>query len=458
MAESDYLEHLAVVGERYARALDAAGFDGVILDAGASHYYFLDDQAAPWRPNPHFAQWLPGESCPNSCLVIRAGERPRLYFYQPADYWHQPPEVPGWTGDAMEILVFADLVELQSAVAAAAARSNRMARIAERPAGPDLQVVTDNPAPLIAALSYERARKTPFEIRCMAAATAAAVRGHEAARSAFAAGSSEFEIHLAYLAAAGQISEELPYSSIVALNEHAGVLHYQHYDRTPPAVRRSFLIDAGASHRGYAADVTRTYAVPAAPDGDLFASLVAAMDAAQQKLTAAIRPGVDYLQLHETAHRAVGHILADHGVVTCSADAAFANGLTRTFLPHGLGHLLGLQTHDVGGLQADAAGTPRPPPAEYPALRLTRRVEEDQVFTIEPGLYFIPLLLDEARRAATARDVAWHLVDRLLPFGGIRIEDNVLVTSAAVRNLTREAFAEVLTGARTQSANRAERA
>jgi Xaa-Pro dipeptidase len=458
MAEPDYLEHLAVVGERYARALEGAGFDGVILDAGASHYYFLDDQAAPWRPNPHFAQWLPGETCPNSCLLVRPGEKPRLYFHQPADYWHQPPAVPGWTGDAMEILVFADLAELQSAVAAAAARSNRMARIAELPAGPEMPGVTDNPPPLIARLSFERARKTPFEIRCMSAATAAAVRGHEAAREVFATGGSEFDIHLAYLAAAGQISEELPYSSIVALNEHAGVLHYQHYDRAPPAVRRSFLIDAGATNRGYAADVTRTYSVATAPDGERFGALVAAMDEAQQALTAAIRPGLEYLALHESAHRAVGRILADHGVVTCSAEAAFENGLTRTFLPHGLGHLLGLQTHDVGGLQADAAGTPKPPPSEYPALRLTRRVEEDQVFTIEPGLYFIPMLLDEARRSPNARDVDWSLVDRLLPFGGIRIEDNVLVTSTGVRNLTREAFVQFETKARTHSASRAERA
>jgi Xaa-Pro dipeptidase len=458
MAEPDYLEHLTVVGDRYARALDAAGFDGVILDAGTAHYYFLDDQAAPWRPNPHFAQWLPGVSCPNSCLLVRPGERPRLYFHQPADYWHQPPEVPGWTGDAMEILVFADAGELRSAVAAAAARSNRMARIAELAASPDMGGVTDNPAPLIAHLSFARAQKTPFEIRCMAAATAAAVRGHEAARSMFLAGGSEFEIHLAYLAAAGQVSEELPYSSIVALNAHAGVLHYQHYDRTPPVVRRSFLIDAGASHRGYAADVTRTYSVSAAPDGDLFGSLVAAMDDAQQALTAAIRPGIDYLGLHEDAHRAVGRILAEHGVVTCSAEAAFANGLTRVFLPHGLGHLLGLQTHDVGGLQADAAGTPKPPPTAYPALRLTRRVEVDQVFTIEPGLYFIPLLLDEARRSPTARDVDWSRIERLLPFGGIRIEDNVLVTADGIRNLTREAFALAVTGSRTQSTGSAERA
>jgi Xaa-Pro dipeptidase len=440
MAEPDYLHHLSVLDARFAAALEAAGCDAAIIDAGVPRNYFLDDQSPTWRPNPHFAQWLPGEICPQSSLLIRPGERPRLYFHRPADYWHQPPEIPAWVGDAMEILVFADADDLHRALAAAAAGSNRMARIAETPHDPELVGIRDNPAELLARLHYVRAAKTPFEVRCMASATERAVRGHRAAAEAFAAGGSEFEIHLRYLAAAGQTSEELPYSSIVAQNAHAGLLHYQHHDRDPPAVRRSFLIDAGACFRGYAADVTRTYAVTDAPDGTLFAALVAALDDAQRGLIASIRPGLDYLDLHISAHRAIARILADHGVVNCTPDAAFDAGITRSFLPHGLGHLLGLQTHDVGGLQADPAGTPRPPPPEYPALRLTRTIEVDQVFTIEPGLYFIPLLLDALRQSPASGLVDWTVVERLLPFGGIRIEDNVVVTAEGIRNLTRDAF------------------
>jgi Xaa-Pro dipeptidase len=441
MAEPEYLDHLSVLDARFTAALEAAGFDGVIIDAGVPRNYFLDDQSPAWHPNPHFTQWLPGALCPRSSLLVRPGERPRLYFHGPADYWHQPPEAPAWVGDAMEILVFGDADELDRALAAAAAGSNRMARIAETPTGSDRSGISDNPAGLLARLHFDRAVKTPFEICCMAAATERAVRGHRAAAAAFAAGASEFEIHLGYLAAAGQTSEELPYPSIVAQNAHAGLLHYQHYDREPPSLRRSFLIDAGASFRGYAADITRTYAVAEAPDGVLFAGLVAALDDAQRELVAAIRPGLDYVDLHVSAHRAIARVLAEHRIVTCSPEAAFDAGITRSFLPHGLGHLLGLQTHDVGGLQADPQGTPRPAPAEYPALRLTRPIDVGQVFTIEPGLYFIPLLLDELRGSSAAGSVDWGLVERLLPFGGIRIEDNVLVTAEGVRNLTRDAFA-----------------
>jgi Xaa-Pro dipeptidase len=438
MAEPDYLDHIATLRARWSRALAAEGFDGAVVAAGDGRNYFLDDQSPPWRANPHFAQWLPGEACPRSMLLIRPAERPRLYFHQPADYWHQPPAIPDWIGDALEILVFADADRLQRAVMADAG-SNHIARVAEAPGSGTV----DNPPGLLARLHWDRAVKTPFEIRCMREATARAVRGHRAAQAAFQAGCSEFEIHLRYLAAARQTSEELPYPSIVAQNEHAGVLHYQHYDRDPPATRRSFLIDAGATARGYAADVTRTYAAVDAPQGDRFEALVQALDAAQRALIEQIRPGLPYPALHEQAHGAIARILVEHGIARCSADAAFESGLTRTFLPHGLGHLLGLQTHDVGGLQADAAGTPAPPAPQYPALRLTRTIEAGQAFTIEPGLYFIPLLLEEAAGSPNRKLVDWSAIEALRPFGGIRIEDNVLVGVETVQNLTREAFAAV---------------
>ena len=90
-------------------------------------------------------------------------------------------------------------------------------------------------------------------------------------------------------------------------------------------------------------------------------------------------------------------MLRDHKIVTCSADEAVSTGITRGFLPHGLGHLLGLQVHDAGGRLADTAGRKREPPAQDPYLRLTRTLQPGVVFTIEPGLYFIP---DAAARAA----------------------------------------------------------
>ena len=117
-------------------------------------------------------------------------------------------------------------------------------------------------------------------------------------------------------------------------------------------------------------------------------------------------------------------------------------GVTRAFLPHGLGHLLGLQVHDVAGL-IDNDGVPIPRPEGHPALRLTRVLEPGNVLTVEPGLYFIDTLLEKWRAGPDASMIDWDRVDALRPYGGIRIEDNVLVQDDGCDDLTRRAFAEL---------------
>ncbi len=128
-------------------------------------------------------------------------------------------------------------------------------------------------------------------------------------------------------------------------------------------------------------------------------------------------------------------------MVKTSADEAIERRLTSAFFPHGVGHLLGLQVHDVGGHQASLEGGEAKPPEEHPFLRNTRILEPGQVVTIEPGIYFIPLLLEPHRAGDGAAAVDWDLVDRLLPHGGIRIEDNVVCTEDGPDDLTRPLIA-----------------
>src|SRR5690606_2567169 len=132
---------------------------------------------------------------------------------------------------------------------------------------------------------------------------------------------------------------------------------------------RSFLIDAGASHCGYAADITRTHA---SDPGSEFQALVDAVNAAQQAMCAAVRAGADYRQLHVKAHLALMAILRDFGVLRVSAEAALATGVSAAFFPHGLGHLIGLQVHDVAGFAASDRGGTIAPPQGHPYLRMTR--------------------------------------------------------------------------------------
>jgi Xaa-Pro dipeptidase len=273
----------------------------------------------------------------------------------------------------------------------------------------------------------------------MREATRIGVAGHLAAERAFRQGAAEYDILLAFLAAVRQPEAELPYPPIIGLNDHAATLHYQRRETRAPARPLSLLIDAGAGCRGYASDITRTWAM----SPGLFSSLIDGMHALQLELCEAVVPGADWRDLHFSAHRLVAKLLRDAGVIRMDPEEALATGVSAAFLPHGLGHLLGVQVHDVAGFRPAPGAPPIEKPPGHPALRLTRRLEPGMVVTVEPGLYFIDSLLEKLKAGPHAAAVNWPLVERIAPFGGIRIEDNVVVTANGHDNLTRIAFADV---------------
>src|SRR5205085_751466 len=138
--------------------------------------------------------------------------------------------------------------------------------------------------------------------------------------------------------------------------------------------------------------------------------------------------GMPYEALHDESHRQAAGVLREVGISKLPVDELVACGITRAFYPHGLGHSLGLQCHDVGCAL-------RPPRAENSFLRNTTEVAARQVFTIEPGIYFIDALLAPLRDSP---DIDWKLVGALAALGGVRIEDDVVVRESGIRNLTRE--------------------
>jgi Xaa-Pro dipeptidase len=427
-----YAGHLREMTARADRALSAHGYDGLIIASGGLRYLYLDDNSYPFKPNPRYRSWAP-DGTPDCFVVYRPGSRPTLVFHQPDDYWYLPPALPEgyWVG-SFDLRVVRSPAELRQSTGGA----GRWAVLGELSAATE-GLGDHDPAGLTTLLDYARAAKTPYEIECMARASAAGVRGHRAAEAAFRAGATEYEVHLNYCRAAGAREEELPYNNIIAFDTHAAVLHYQHLDRQRAPAIRSFLIDAGAQFAGYSSDITRTYA---AADGE-FQALIHALDTAQQMLAELVRPGKDYRDIHLASHHAIAEILVEHGIVKGTAEAAVAGGVTSVFFPHGIGHLLGLMVHDAGGFMAGPAGGTRPRPEGHPYLRLTRNLENGFVVTIEPGIYFIESLLAKAAADERGRTIDWKRVEALKPFGGIRIEDNVVAGAGAPRNLTREAFA-----------------
>jgi len=430
-----YAQHIATLRARADNALSLGGFDHLMIAASTPLRKFLDDQDYPFVANPHFRHWLPLTDAPGSWVVYTPGHKPKLIFVQPRDYWHVVPAAPsGYWVDQFDIIIVRTATE-----AVAVLPKGKRAVIA--PNCPEIDgVEVNNPQPVLDYLHWHRSYKTPYELELMREASRVGTRAHRAAEKAFRAGESELGIHMAYLAAARQIDAELPYASIVGLNEHGAVLHYTNFDRLPPKQSRSFLIDAGGSAAGYASDITRTYAASGHSE---FQALIDSVEKAQLGFVAKVKAGQSYPELHIHAHHVLADVLRAHGVIRMSAESAVQSGVSATFFPHGLGHPIGLQVHDVAGFQANENGGSIPRPEGHPYLRMTRVLEPGMVVTIEPGLYFIDMLLEELRSKPEAKDIDWAKVDAFRPYGGIRIEDDVVCTHGEPENLTRAAFAKL---------------
>ncbi|MEP6940360.1 MAG: Xaa-Pro dipeptidase [Rudaea sp.] len=430
-----YPGHLVTLQQRSDNALARAGFDHLVVAAGTPRQHFLDDRPYPFAPNPHFTHWLPVTRAPGSWLIHAPGKKPKLVYLQPQDYWHVVPDAPaGYWVEHVDIAIIRSAAEARAHLPANLARC---AIVGEDNAAID-GVVPNNPEVVLNYLHYHRSIKTEYELAMMRVASRLGARAHRAAEVAFRAGASEYDINTAYLNAVHETENELPYSNIIALNQHGAVLHYTDLNRAPPAHSDSFLIDAGASYHGYAADITRTHAAAHATE---FQALIDAVDVAQRGFVAQVRAGANYPELHLNAHHVLAGILKDQGFIRMSAEAAVDTGTSSAFFPHGLGHLIGLQVHDVAGFQKDDTGGTIEKPTGHPYLRLTRKVEPGMAMTIEPGIYFIEMLLAELKATAHGADVDWGKVDRFRHYGGVRIEDDVVCTAAEPENLTRDAFA-----------------
>jgi Xaa-Pro dipeptidase len=428
------LDHVAELGSRYALVLAEQGWDAVAIHSGSiAKRTAFDDQYWPLRPVPHWQHWSPLAEA-DCALVVRAGRKPKLLRMAAGSFWEKPapPESDAFL-EAFDVEPIGDASGVGQHLGA-----GRVAFVGEdlaRGASWGIDAANVCPPALVAALDGLRAIKTAYEVACIAEANRRARAGHEALREAFGAGeASELDLHLGYLRATAQDDWETPYKNIVALGPNAATLHHVAYGRR--AAKReaeSLLVDAGATCRGYCADITRTWVKGSGAAAGAFAQIVAGVEAMQQRLCAGVRVGMSYERLHDESHRDVAAILREVGLVRASVDETVAAGVTRAFYPHGLGHSLGLQTHDVGCAL-------RRPRADNTFLRNTTDVAAGQVFTIEPGIYFIEALLGPLRAGPAPSIVDFRVVDALAPLGGVRIEDDLHVVGGdrIVRNLTRE--------------------
>lgn len=288
------------------------------------------------------------------------------------------------------------------------------------------------PAKLRDALDELRAVKTEGELALMRRANDVSGKAHLAVMKATKPGLREYELQAVFDAACLKAGlKHLAYPSIVAAGVNGAVLHYRK-NNAPLKSGDLLLIDAGAELGGYAADITRTYPINGRftrRQRDVYSVVLEA----QKACIAKARPGVNSADLHVFSMRVIAEGLKSLGLLKGSTDSLVESGAVRLFYPHGLTHMLGLDVHDVTGGRKRVL----PNPTKVP-VRFVAKLEPGFVITMEPGVYFISALLkDPVLRAKHKGSVDFAKADSFLDFGGIRIEDDIVIREGGVENLTR---------------------
>lgn len=435
-----FADHVRQISQIYEKALatlsrEAQPMDAILIHSGTEGVYFGDDRHIYFEAFGHFNHWVPVNR-PDQMLLFQPGKKPTYFQVVPPDFWYDQTVVQeAWWADQFEII----RLEKPEQVMDHLPTTRRIVFLGENTgfaADMGLPTYLHNERNVLNYLDFYRGMKTEYEVEELREANRMAIVGHQAAKQAFLNFGSEWDIHQAFLNANQMLETDSPYTNIIGLDQHAAILHYQYKQRAKGDQSRVLLIDAGCVSNRYCSDITRTYM----RDGghEVFAGLLQGVDALELKLADMVEVGMPYRQLHEAAHDGILDLLMSHGLVSGNRDELAENQrISKLFFPHGIGHLLGLQVHDVGGFFKDDHGALAPPPEEHRFLRLNREMQTGMVFTVEPGLYFIPVLLDPERNSALGKHLNWKLIDALIPYGGIRIEDNIWLSENGPVNLTR---------------------
>jgi Xaa-Pro aminopeptidase len=297
---------------------------------------------------------------------------------------------------------------------------------------PDVASATQLEADLRYGLNHVRRQKDAVELARMRAAERATRAGFAEIAPLIEPGRSERELQIELEAAFFRNGADfLAFDTIVGSGPNSAVLHFS------PTSRRFadgelILIDAGAEYRGYASDITRTYSASGrfTPEQqDLYAIVARASVHATERCT----PGTEWRDVHRTAALVIAEGLVELGLLRGEPESLLERGAHALFFPHGVGHMVGLGVRDAG----DVLRGREPPEDDFPRLRVDLPLLPGHVFTVEPGIYFVPALLDDPDLRERHGDaVHWDRAEAMLGFGGIRIENNVLITDDGNEVLT----------------------
>ena len=429
----------AALVDRRARLAASLGDRPALLFAGAPRSRNYAATTYPFRASSHFL-YLAGTPIPHAVLRVARGET-TLFVppHTPADaLWHGPQPSLESIAEALGCAVrtLDALDGRDAATIAAVDRETRatqaevLGRPVDPPSEPDLAL-----ADALIALRLIHDEAAIAGLREAAEATA---RAHHAGMKATRPGVLEAEVRAAMEATFLARGMTNAYGPIVTV--HGEVLHSdEHHHRLEAG--DLLLADVGAETAGgWAGDVTRTWPVSgafSATQQTIYEIVLAAQTAAIAKMA----PGVRYRDVHLTAARALTEGLVGVGILRGDVDELVGDGVHALLFPHGVGHLIGLDVHDMedlGDRAGYAPGRTRSAQFGLSYLRLDRDLAPGMAVTIEPGFYRVPAILADETLAAVAKDrLDRAALERFADVRGIRIEDDVLVTDTGAEVLTR---------------------
>lgn len=418
----------SVIQLRQKKATEALGSDGPLLLIPSGEPLSKPgglDQTYPFLPQPEY-YWLSG-SRRSGCVMAYEPGKGWTHFVRQADpaelLWEGVPEVP--QGE--------DISALPGWLAARGSRPVALLGCAAAIPAANLGNDPALAAAALAALDRVRRVKDSAEIALVGRAVAATAAGFRKAREIIKPGVTEQQVQIELEAEMRRHGADgTSFGTIVGGGTHSAVLHFEPGQRRI-AAGELVLVDAGAEVSEYAADVTRTL-----PAGEKFTpeqqAIYDIVLAGQAAAIALCRPGTEWHAVHAAAAAAMAEGLKGLGILKGSTDSLLETGAIALFFPHGVGHMLGLRVRDVGGM---APGRPEGRLCCGAKPRVDMPIQDGFLMTVEPGLYFVPAMLDDAgRREQFRNSVAWDGLDRWRAVGGVRIEDDVLVTGLSPNVLT----------------------
>ncbi|KAE8151503.1 peptidase M24, structural domain-containing protein [Aspergillus avenaceus] len=417
----------------------------IYLEAQKTRFIEDNDESMPFRQR-RFFYYLSGCLLPDSCLIYDVNADKLILFIPPID-----PEEVVWSGlplsqdealklyDVDTVLATTEVNATLASIASTYGANAAAFAIADQVSnGIKFQgFARTNLSVLKGAIEKSRVIKDRYEIALLRKANDISAKAHIAAIKASKTALNECEIEGAFIATCiANGAREQSYHPIVACGENGATLHYGKNDDglIDPATKirkKNVLIDAGGEYRAYCSDITRVF-----PLGGKFSmetrqiyEIVLQM---QTECIAMLKGDVQWEDVHVHAHRVAIKGLLGLGLLRGSEDELFEKRISVAFFPHGLGHYLGMDTHDTGGNP-----NYEDKDSMFRYLRVRGRLPAGSVITVEPGIYFCRFIIEPfIKSPELSKYIDTDTLERYWGVGGVRIEDNIHVTKEGYENLT----------------------